>query len=103
MPSSEETPEPLVLDKTALSVNHQSLLNDVVVMPGPETVKPTLQPVAEHCRIRSTTDMAESNLYTSVMSTLYPLHAIVSVHESDGVSTQSVQKNATSPTIGPGP
>ena len=49
MPSSEDTREPLVLGRTvAPFVNHQSLLNDVVVMPGPETVKPTLQPVAEH-------------------------------------------------------
>ena len=48
MPSSEDTPEPLVLGRTVPSVNHQSLLNDVVVMPGPETVKATLQPVAAH-------------------------------------------------------
>ena len=48
MPSSGDMPEPLVLGRTATSVNHQSLLNDVVMMPGPETVKATLQPVAAH-------------------------------------------------------
>ena len=77
MPSSEDTPEPLVLGETVRSVNHQSLLNDVVVRPGPETVKLTWQPVAEHWRMRSTTDIAESNSYTSVMSTLDPSHATV--------------------------
>eukprot|EP00964_Phaeocystis_antarctica_P043284 scaffold24838_cov66-Phaeocystis_antarctica.AAC.2 len=38
--------------------------------------------------------MAESNLYTSVMSTLDPSHATVSVHESDGVSMQSGRLSA---------
>ena len=48
--------------------------------------------------------MADSNLYTIVMSTLDPSHATVSVHESDGVAMQSVQKYAASPPgIGPGP
>ena len=46
--------------------------------------------------------MTESNLYTIVMSTLDPSHATVSVHESDGVAMQSVQKYAAVP-IGPGP
>ena len=77
MPSSEVTRGPLVLGKTVRSVNHQSPLNDVVVRPGPETVKSTGQPVAEHWRMRSTTDIAESNSYTSVMSTVDPLHATV--------------------------